>query len=50
VTGRTRNLLPLLLALTAACSPGRDAGTTIELWALGREGEIVREMVPGFER
>ena len=49
MTGRTRNLLPLLLALAAACSPGRDAGT-IELWALGREGEVVRDMVPGFER
>jgi multiple sugar transport system substrate-binding protein len=49
VTGRTRNLLPLLLALATACSSGRDPGT-IELWALGREGEIVRQMVPGFER
>ncbi|MGH7803737.1 MAG: extracellular solute-binding protein, partial [Candidatus Binatia bacterium] len=51
MTVRTRHLLLFfLLVLVTACAPGRDSGTTIELWALGREGEVVREMVPAFER
>ncbi len=41
-----------LLALTlAACGEGgADARTTIRFWGLGREGEVVRELVPEFER
>ncbi len=49
--------LPLgarLLALCLACACSRDAEpggrTTLEFWGLGREGELVRELVPEFER
>ncbi len=36
----------------AACRGGGTAedGRTIKFWALGREGEVVRELVPDFER
>ncbi|HEY7216354.1 MAG TPA: sugar ABC transporter substrate-binding protein [Thermoanaerobaculia bacterium] len=41
-----------LLALTlAACGEGgADTRTTVRFWGLGREGEVVRELVPGFEK
>jgi multiple sugar transport system substrate-binding protein len=32
-----------------ACGAGHDTSNTIEFWALGREGEHVRALVPGFE-
>lgn len=49
----------LLLALLAlftisgaiACGRGEAEGrATVRFWAFGREGEVVRELVPGFER
>lgn len=42
----------LLLALLATgCSRGdADTRTTVRFWAFGREGEVVRELVPEFER
>jgi multiple sugar transport system substrate-binding protein len=45
--------LTLLLILLAAVACGRgqaDARTTVRFWAFGREGEVVRELVPEFER
>ena len=37
--------------LFAACGQGgADARTTVRFWGLGREGEVVRELVPGFEK
>jgi multiple sugar transport system substrate-binding protein len=51
-----RELAALLAALlgpllAAACSRESAVGTTtVEFWALGREGEVVRELVPEFER
>jgi multiple sugar transport system substrate-binding protein len=46
----TRVVPVLLLALGAGC--GRDPGATtvVELWAMGREGEVVERMMPEFER
>lgn len=41
-------LFPFLF-LVAACS-GARRGDTIELWGLGREGEVVAELIPEFER
>ncbi len=38
------------LALLAACAPSRDTRTTITFWAMGREGEVVAELLPEFER
>ena len=44
-------LASALLALTTACGRGQaDARTTVRFWGLGREGEVVRELVPEFER
>ena len=38
----------LLLAL--ACADAREDRVTVRLWGLGREGEVVRDLVPEFER
>lgn len=35
--------------LTGCTSPGEPAGDAVEFWAMGREGELVKELVPGFE-
>jgi multiple sugar transport system substrate-binding protein len=41
--------LVLLLALEA-CAGAREGRVTVRLWGLGREGEVVRDLVPEFER
>ena len=39
------------LALVPACSTETAGGaTTLRLWAIGREGEVVQELVKGFEQ
>jgi multiple sugar transport system substrate-binding protein len=43
----TRRLLAALLIALPGC--GSEAPGAIEFWALGREGEHVRALVPGFE-
>lgn len=43
-----RNPLPLLLALLA-CGGGAAGDAPLELWALGREGEVVESLLPGLE-
>lgn len=49
MNGRVR-VLVLLLVLVSGCRE-RDSGvTTIEFWALGREGEVVQQLIPEFER
>jgi len=42
----------LVLALSAvACSRGQAGGrATVRFWGLGREGEVVRQLVPAFEK
>jgi multiple sugar transport system substrate-binding protein len=41
----------LALVLVAACGRGQaTARTTVRFWGLGREGEVVRELVPEFEK
>lgn len=41
----------LLAVLATACNSGQaDERTTVRFWAFGREGEVVRELVPEFER
>lgn len=41
----------IALAAISACGRGQaNTRTTIRFWAFGREGEVVREMVPEFER
>jgi multiple sugar transport system substrate-binding protein len=47
-----RRLLPLLsLALLAGCRGNESKGpVTIRMWAMGREGEVVQDLVKDFER
>lgn len=42
----------LLTAAGAAALTGcvRDSGTMLRFWAMGRESEVVAELMPGFER
>ena len=41
----------IALLLVAACAPARrDERVEIRFWAMGREGEVVQELVPEFER
>jgi len=49
---RLRRLLGCLVAglLLLTCSARRDSRVTLEFWGLGREGEVVAEMIPEFER
>jgi multiple sugar transport system substrate-binding protein len=39
-----------ILNSTFACSGSRDSHQRLEFWALGREGEVVAEMLQEFER
>jgi len=39
----------LAAALVAGCGP-TDSRTVLHFWAIGREGEVVRELLPEFER
>jgi multiple sugar transport system substrate-binding protein len=36
--------------LVSGCGPDAGSGTTVRFWAMGREGEVVAELVPEFER
>ena len=44
-----RRALAALIVLVA-CAEHRETRTVIEFWGLGREGEVVAEMIPDFER
>ena len=49
--GRLLFFLGAVSALTFGCGGGRaDGRRPITFWAFGREGEVVRELVPEFER
>jgi multiple sugar transport system substrate-binding protein len=39
-----------LLVLLASCSQRRPDQVVLHFWAMGREGEVVRELLPAFER
>ncbi|MDO9172374.1 MAG: sugar ABC transporter substrate-binding protein [bacterium] len=41
--------IAVLLTLCCGCG-GDDGGVTLRFWAMGREGEVVRELLPEFER
>ena len=46
-----RHLLLLCLALAAsACGSAGDGRETLRFWAMGREGEVVAQLIPEFER
>src|ERR1019366_6002594 len=42
--------LVLLLLLLTGCRADSGAPVVIEFWAMGREGEVVQQLVPEFER
>jgi multiple sugar transport system substrate-binding protein len=42
--------LVLLLLLLTGCRADSGAPVIIEFWAMGREGEVVQQLVPEFER
>lgn len=48
-----KRLLPILLGVTSillgSCSSA-PATTVLDVWAMGREGEVIGELVPEFER
>ena len=43
-------LLAWLLALLAGCGGRDDGREVVRFWAMGREGEVVAELIPEFER
>lgn len=47
---RTRVAAAALLLALVSCAPRRDAPVTLRFWAMGREGEVVQELVRDFER
>lgn len=46
---RTRWAAPLLALLALAGCGGQDDGTTVRFWAMGREAEVVAELIHEFE-
>ncbi|HEU4829793.1 MAG TPA: sugar ABC transporter substrate-binding protein [Gemmatimonadales bacterium] len=46
----TSILFASLGSVVAACGAPEDARVTIRFWGMGREGEVVAELVKGFER
>jgi len=40
----------MLLLASLSCAPARFGVTTLRFWAMGREGEVVQELVKDFER
>jgi len=39
-----------LLALGAGCAPAPSGEQVVRLWTMGREGEVVQQLLPEFER
>lgn len=46
----TRRATLALALLLAGCAPAADGPVRIRMWAMGREGEVVEELVRDFER
>lgn len=48
---RRSALLALAAAAAApACTPRRDDANTLTVWGVGREGEVLGQLLPGFQR
>ena len=45
-----RALIACLLALLAGCGNSDDGREVVRFWAMGREGEVVAQLIPEFER
>jgi multiple sugar transport system substrate-binding protein len=50
LNGRTGLFAVILAAALGACSSHGDSRVTLHFWALGREGEVVKDLMPEFER
>ncbi|HEX4494273.1 MAG TPA: extracellular solute-binding protein, partial [Thermoanaerobaculia bacterium] len=50
MNGRTGLFAVILAAALGACSSHDDSRVTLHFWALGREGEVVKDLMPEFER
>lgn len=50
MSGRTWILGIALASSLASCAPRTDGAVTLRFWALGREGEVVKDLIPEFER
>src|SRR5829696_204308 len=51
ITCRRRSLIVCgSFLLTAACATSSDDDRTLRLWAMGREGEVVSQLLPEFEK
>src|SRR5688572_16043413 len=42
--------LIVVLTLAAGCGPSAPGDTVLKFWAMGREGEVVAQLLPEFER
>src|SRR5688572_33018031 len=40
----------LLLVLLSGCAPAPSDRQTIRFWVMGREGEVIAQLIPEFER
>jgi multiple sugar transport system substrate-binding protein len=49
-TRRSTCAILILLLLTLSCTSRRDTREHLEFWGLGREGEVVKDLIPEFER
>lgn len=47
---RSISSLLLVAVLVVGCTPSGEDATTVDFWAMGREGELVKQLVPDFER
>ena len=47
---RRVRLFVLLFLLLFGCADGDDGREVVRFWAMGREGEVVAELIPEFER
>lgn len=45
-----RSLALALFALLAACGGADDGREVVRFWAMGREGEVLAQLIPAFER
>src|SRR5439155_965176 len=46
---KSREVAAVFIAALAGCRPVAG-GVTLDFWGLGREGEVVAELMPAFER
>src|SRR5262245_48094611 len=43
-------LLCVLIVALGGCAPPNSGRETLRFWAMGREGEVIAQLIPEFER